>query len=167
MERIKYIMELINKNLMLINETGYVFDDGGFDDMLHSYGVAYFTAASAFKRGLDPEIGYIIGLLHDLGRIVNDDYSEAHGITGALMVQKVLADSGLFDESEIGIIYASLSKHSKKNEENGPYEEVLKDADLFERIFFMADYGQEEINKKTRVNRILGDFGLKIQRDED
>ncbi|MDP3386534.1 MAG: HD domain-containing protein [Eubacteriales bacterium] len=163
MERVKFVMEILDKNLMMVNDTGYVFDDGSFDETIHCYGVAYFCAAAAYRRGLDAELGFIIGLLHDLGRISNDDYTEGHGPTGAIMTQKLLADSGLFDEKEIEIIANSISRHSKKKKIDGPYEEALKDADLLERVFFMGDRGKSESKKRERISHLLDDFGLSIK----
>lgn len=162
MERIKYVMEYLNKHLAMLNDMGFVFDDGSFDEMLHSYGVAYFCASAAHSKGLDPELGYIIGLLHDIGRIISDDYTKAHGPSGAILAEGFLKDSGLFDRDEIEIICRSISKHSKKGKTHEPYDEILKDADLIERLFFMGDIRANGTPKRQRVDRQLEKFGLGI-----
>ncbi|WP_073049929.1 HD domain-containing protein [Dethiosulfatibacter aminovorans] len=162
MERIKYVMEYLNKHLTMLNDMGFVFDDGSFDEMIHSYGVAYFCASAAYSKGLDPELGYIIGLLHDVGRIINDDYTKAHGPSGAILVEGFLEDTGLFDSEEIEIVCRSISKHSKKGKNHGPYDEILKDADLIERLFFMGDIKAPGTAKRKRIDQQLERYGLEV-----
>ena len=162
MDRIKCVMEYLNKYLSRLNGMGFVFNDGSFDEMLHSYGVAYFCAAAAYSKDLDPELAYIIGLLHDVGRIIGDDYTKSHGSAGAVLAEEFLDGSGLFDSEEIKIICRSISKHSKKGKSHGPYDEILKDADLIERIFFMGDIRAKGTNKRHRLDQQLGRFGLEI-----
>jgi HD superfamily phosphodiesterase len=162
MERIKYVMDYLNKNLLLLHDTGYVFDDAGFDEMIHSYGVAYFCSAIAHSRKLNPEIAYIIGLIHDLGRIVNDDYTKAHGPAGSIIAEDFLKNSGLFDGEEIEIIISAVSNHSKKKKVQNPYDEVVKDADLIERIFFLGEDKTISLEKQSRIINELRNHGLKL-----
>lgn len=155
-------MDYLDKNLLLLNDTGFVFDDAGFDEMIHSYGVAYFCASLAYRRGLDAELAFVIGLLHDIGRIVGDDYTKAHGATGAVISEKFLNDSGLFDKNEIELVISALQHHSKKKKIHQPYDEILKDADLLERLFFDNDVNKLNTIKRARVEKELVMLGLKL-----
>lgn len=166
MDRIKYIMEYLNKHLIMLNNTGFVFDDESFDEMIHSYGVAYFCASAAYSKKLDVEIAFIIGLLHDIGRIIVDDYTKGHGLSGSIIAERFLIDSGLFDIEEIEIICSSISKHSKKNKIHNDYDEILKDADLIERLFFMHDKRENHEVKRKRISQQIKNFGLIFDTDK-
>ncbi len=167
MDRILHVMNIMNKNIMLVNDMGYVFDDGSFDEIIHTYGVAYMTAATFHARKLNAELGFVIGLLHDIGRIANDDYTKGHGLTGALMAERILKDSGLFDEDEIQIAYRCISRHSKKKDvDEDVYLEALKDADALERIFFLKEYGKSDSMKRKRIKDLLADFSLRLDEEK-
>ena len=165
MERIKHVMDYLDKHLLLLHDTGFVFDDESFDEMIHAYGVAYFCSSIAFRRGLNAELAFVIGLLHDIGRVICDDYTKAHGVTGALIAEKFLSDSGLFDPSEIALIVSALQHHTHKKKTHQPYDEVLKDADLMERFFFVNERNKLNTAKRTRIENEFQLLGLKLTGD--
>jgi len=95
----------------------------------HSYGVSAFAALLAKKRGLDPEIAAIMGLLHDIYAIHAGTYDK-HDIKGAAMAKEILSSTGLFSAKEIAIVEIAIVRHDARQETHGAYDEVLKDADI-------------------------------------
>jgi len=95
----------------------------------HAYGVAAFAASLAKKRGLNPKIAAISGLLHDISYIQSGTY-DRHDELGADIAKEILLDLGLFSGSEIEIVYNAILRHDLRQEEHDPYDEVLKDADI-------------------------------------
>lgn len=54
--------------------------------LLHSYAVAWYMCVKAESRGLDPELMFLLGLLHDIGREFGND---AHEAVGASLLVKL------------------------------------------------------------------------------
>jgi HD superfamily phosphodiesterase len=140
---------------------GFAFADGAFDERIHAHGVAYFCVILARKRGLNTKLAYCMGLLHDWGRIYGEDFTSTHGKTGADLIKDQLKAWGDFTDTEQAMLLDAFRSHSKKKRVDGPYAEVLKDADLFERVFSLEDlrYGSHP-KKEERLLNVLESFGL-------
>ncbi|TYQ14590.1 UNVERIFIED_CONTAM: HD domain-containing protein [Acetivibrio alkalicellulosi] len=159
MDRIKKIMEIMNTHLIKITGEG---EESGFNEMLHIYGTAYISAAIAAARGLDQELAFIAGLLHDTGRIVDNIHNGGHGPMGAETAIKLLNEIGEFSKEEIEIISCAIRNHSNKKDIGTEYDEIVKDADVLERLFIMKDKYEDNKKKKKRLKNTLRQLELKL-----
>ncbi len=92
----------------------------------------------AQKRGLREDIAICIAALHDIGEIV-DKERERHAERAVPHAQKMLERVGKFSEEEKKIILSAVAKHSNKAEIDGPYDELIKDADVFASWLLIKD----------------------------
>ena len=101
----------------------------------HLYGVAQSAALLALKRGLDPELAAVSGMLHDLYGY-HTGISFLHGENGAEMARPLLRDMGLFTENERFTVLSAVFHHSDKSRRHGGYDELLKDADTLQHYLY-------------------------------
>lgn len=161
MDRVIVIAKLINEHLAKVSGySGFVFPNVAFDEFAHTHGVAYFAAMLAARRGLDPELACIIGLLHDCGRIIGKVMDKAHGEAGAELAPRLLRDAKLFSEAEIRTICEAIRTHPQKKKTGLAYQELIKDADLVERRFSMNDRFEERPHKAARLTKALKELGI-------
>lgn len=99
----------------------------------HLRGVAEASAELAKRRGLDPELAEIAGWLHDIARAV-DPYADKHGPAGAKLAADWLSQTGLFQPEEVEQIRHAIYYHSKKRLIHSPFDEVLKDGDVYDHV---------------------------------
>jgi len=97
----------------------------------HCYGVAKICALLAMRRGVDPEIAYAAGLLHDIYQITART-TDDHAVKGAPVAEKLLRELGTYSDSEITQIVNAVARHSSKDEVQEPLDEIVKDADLLD-----------------------------------
>ena len=91
MDRISQVAGFLNRHLAGMSaRRGEGRADMYLEETLHSYGVAYLCAAIAYRRDLDPEVAYIMGLLHDIARVLKDDATPGHGPAGALEAERFM-----------------------------------------------------------------------------
>jgi HD superfamily phosphodiesterase len=85
----------------------------------HTYGVAQLCALLAVKRGLDPVLASIIGLLHDVN-IYKTGVRSLHSHNGAEMVRVAFKHelSGLFTDEEHPLTTAPVVGASWSRDEN-------------------------------------------------
>ena len=126
--------------------------------IVHLYGVSHFAALLAVRRGLDPEIASICGMLHDISTVITGSI-EAHALKGSHEARKILLSIGLFTDSEIEIISTAISRHSDKNTVHLPYDEVLKDADVLHHCFYNPSYPVAD-HEVERYNNLLVELGI-------
>ena len=133
----------------------------------HFYSVSKFAALLAIKRGLDPEIAQASGMLHDIYQVTAST-SEQHGARGAIVAERILRETGLYSDEEIEIIKTAIHWHSKKRKFHGPYDELLKDADVMSHFFYNTDYPAKYISMfphlekgRARYESILTELGIK------
>lgn len=125
---------------------------------VHLYGVSQACGLIAMKRGEDVELAVIAGMLHDIWR-----YSGAgpgdHAHKGAGLVRDMLTAMGLFEEREVEKVCRAVYHHSGKAICQEPFDEVLKDGDVFEHC--MYDPTEEpEAREYARFLRLRAEFGL-------
>ncbi len=114
---------------------------------IHLFGVAKCCVLLAKKRGLDCELAYIMGLLHDYSYYLTGDREE-HARKSGDMILPLLAKTELFVICEMGTIAKAIASHSDKNKTDGnPYEELLKDGDVLDRMLMSPGSEQKEIHK--------------------
>ena len=133
----------------------------------HLYSVSMFASMLALKRGLDPDIAAACGMLHDIYQ-VTDGTGAQHAAKGAKIADKMLKQTGLYSDGEIQTITTAIAFHSKKKKQHGPYDELLKDADVMSHFFYNIDaaiQGRDfirHLNKgNERFESLLLEFGLK------
>jgi len=124
----------------------------------HLYGVSQSCAFIALKRGLDTEIAAISGMLHDIYQVTAGTTTE-HAVNGALIAEKMLKDLKQYSTEEINVITTAIAKHSKKRKIHGPYDEVLKDADVMDHCFYNPVFPILE-KEVVRYNKLLDEFNF-------
>lgn len=142
--------------------------------LLHTYGVAYLSAAIAKARGLDMELAFIIGILHDIGKLktkeletdTDKENSYSHCIEGEKIAKEVLTNLNSFNEEEIEIICRAIRNHANKKVEESLYDEVIKDADVIEKLFTEGKKFKNKMHKRKRLKSTLREFELKLYNRE-
>lgn len=104
------------------------------EEITHVRTVAALMAVLAKIRGLDPELAEIIGLLHDAGRLRPGGVPEDHAEHGAAEVSVFLKENQLLPDSFQVIAVNAIQRHCAKGKQQEDYDELLKDADVFQRL---------------------------------
>ena len=157
-----YISQLIAG---LPSPTGHHLDDD--DIQAHLSGVSSCCVLLALRRGLDPELAGISGMLHDIYRF-KTGITPHHGHNGAEMARVVLKRMGdCFSEDEKEIILSAIFHHGEKKVTHGEYDEVLKDADTLSPFLYEGgpDYASPFLIKGSRRKRLKSlakELGLTI-----
>lgn len=132
MNRITEFQNHINEIFTRISEVPPVY--------IHMHAVSQVCALIALKRGEDAELATIAGLLHDIASLRNHDIEsyKIHGLTsanhaekGAEIAMEILLAMNITTPQENEIICTAIRKHSDKDVIDTPFDEVLKDADVF------------------------------------
>lgn len=122
--RINTLRNHVDAMLLAMTDTAY--RRNGY---VHLYGVGMAASLLALKRGLDPELAQMAGILHDYA-----SYAEAaeddHAIRGAALSREVLERLSIATAEEVDAICTAISRHSDKHRVDGPFDELLKDADV-------------------------------------
>ena len=101
----------------------------------HLFAVSNFAAMIALKRGLDPEIATMIGLLHDIHTLLTGD-PENHAKQGSILARKILGGLDIVTDDERDAICTAIRNHSKKRTIHDAYSELAKDADVLSHYFY-------------------------------
>lgn len=155
MSRLKYIRDIIIKT----ESYGQSREDQ-LIKFAHLQGVASIGQVLAIKRGLNPEIAAVAGLLHDI-YTYRTGLTELHAHNGEEEARVILRDSGVFTEEEQSITRSAIRKHSDKSLVDGPYDELLKDADVLE--YYLAH--PHELSPPVRCSRlavVFKELGLNV-----
>ena len=124
----------------------------------HLYGVSLAAVILAGKRGLDPELAAMAGMLHDLHAYRSGSYDD-HARKGAELAEQILKELGLTDQEETKIICSAISHHDDKHSVDAPMDELLKDADVIHHC--MNDPSKPVKGKeKKRFAQICAELGL-------
>ena len=129
--RLEKLRWKINSMVMKTNDCAGFFS--------HLYSVSMFATMLARKRGLDPEIAAVCGMLHDIYQVTAGT-GEQHAAEGAKVAAEMLRQANEYSDEEIEIITTAISWHSKKLKFHGPYDELLKDADVMSHYFYNLDF---------------------------
>ncbi|MDF2612200.1 MAG: hypothetical protein K0R92_3674 [Lachnospiraceae bacterium] len=127
---------------------------------IHTYGVAQLCTMIAVKRGLNPELAHISGLLHDIYTYFTGS-SLCHSISGADMARTAIRAMNIFTQEEKEIILSAIFYHSDKAYVHDEYDEVLKDADVLQHYWNDVCF---RVYKPflPRTNKVLEEFGMVI-----
>ena len=100
----------------------------------HLYGVSLAATVLAKKRGLDPELAAMAGMLHDLYAYKSGTYDD-HAHQGAGLARNILEKLDLTAMEETDAICSAIYHHDDKLEIDNPMDELLKDADVIDHCF--------------------------------
>lgn len=149
-----YKLRKIIEDILMDNIISDKYDMGFMiDDAMHVSTVSHLMYVLGLRRGLDPDISEVIGLLHDIGRIKNLDLSKTHGVTGANYLMHSMSDYYDCEIEVKSLIVSSISNHSDKKSIHDPYSELLKDCDVFHR-FLTGEYVSGKKHKDIRIKRV-------------
>ncbi len=120
---------------------------------VHLYGVSLICSLLAIKRGLDPQLCAVAGILHDISSYITGD-SQDHARRSSVEAERILKELGCFTAEEICGICTAIACHGEKEKEHGPLEELLKDADVVQHYFYNPVL-KEELRNHERVIKVL------------
>ena len=137
------------KNLKLLDTLeGYIDGlligrmDRGYDQV-HINHVKEYAIRLAKIRNLDVFTAEVMALLHDLGRIHPESSGLKHALEGAERSAILLEGYGV-ELSRSALICDGIASHSKKKRIQGPYHELIKDADALAHKIEGFDLGWYE-----------------------
>ena len=102
MSRIKELQKQVHKVLEKLED-----GDKRLKAVAHLHGVALAAAVLAKKRGQDPELATMAGLLHDLYAYKSGSYDD-HAHLGAEYARKLLGKLELTTEAETDVVCAAI-----------------------------------------------------------
>ena len=153
MDRLEKIREIVNS--ILVKNSNIDERHCGF---MHLYGVSSFSSLLALKRGLNPELCAVAGMLHDIATYKTGNSAE-HAKLGSIEARKILNETNCFNEEEINIICTAIYNHSDKNKVDNIYDEVLKDADVLQHYLYNTNLKVFE-KDKNRLSILLEEVGI-------
>lgn len=145
----KYIDEIL-LNMVNVEERRCAY--------LHLYGVAQFCSLIALKRGENAELAVMAGMLHDIYSYAKMDTKD-HAHKGAILAKEILASLRLTNDDETKIICDAIYTHSEKELVHSNFNEVLKDADVFQHCLYNPMFEIKE-HEKGRYEKLKLEFGL-------
>lgn len=154
MSRVKDLQKQVHKVLGRIEDS-----DKRAKAVAHLHGVSLAAVMIAKKRGEDPELAAMAGLLHDLYAYKSGSYDD-HAHLGAEYARKLLGKMKLTTPEETEVICSAIWHHGDKDEVNAPMDEVLKDADV---IRHSLDDPAKAVKEKERERyiRLCDEFGMR------
>ena len=112
----------------------------------------------AMKRGENPELAAIAGLLHDMQAYQSGTY-ENHAALGADLARQILEEMKATTEEETDQICSAIRNHDDKDRTGAPLDEILKDADVLHHC--LGDPAKEiKDHERTRYEKLCEEFGL-------
>lgn len=124
----------------------------------HLYGVSLAAVMLAKRRGLDPELAAMAGMLHDLAACRNGSY-EDHARRGAELAREILETLKLTDGTETDSICSAILRHNDKQASDGPLEETLKDADVFHHCLNDPSKPVKD-HERARYEKLCRELGM-------
>ena len=128
----------------------------------HLHGVSLAAVMIAEKRGVDPELAAMAGLLHDLYAYKSGSYDD-HAHKGAEYARELLTKMEITTADETETICSAIWHHDSKDAVDAPMDEVLKDADVIHHS--LGDPTKEiKAHEQARFSRLCEEFGLSDMR---
>lgn len=128
----------------------------------HLHGVSLAAVMIAEKRGEDPELAAMAGLLHDLYAYKSGSYDD-HAHKGAEYARELLTKMEITTADETETICSAIWHHDSKDAVDAPMDEVLKDADVIHHS--LGDPTKEiKAHEQARFSRLCEEFGLSDMR---
>ena len=126
---------------------------------LHLYGVAQSCALIALKRGENAELATMAGMLHDIYSYSKMDTKD-HAHKGAVLAKEILASLRITNNDETKMICDAIYAHSDKEVVHSDFDEVLKDADVFQHGLYNPMIDIVEAHRKERYEKLKLEFGI-------
>jgi len=95
---------------------------------VHLYGVGMAAALIALKRGFDPELAEMAGILHDYISYQGFDTAD-HAHQCEPVARDLLNEIAITTSEETDIICSAVYNHSDKDKIDSDFDEIIKDAD--------------------------------------
>lgn len=153
MGRLKELRKYVDSELNKIEDL-----DKRTSAIAHLYGVSLAATMIAKKRGMDPELASMAAMLHDLYAYETGSYDD-HAHKGADLAREILEKLQLTDASETDAICSAIYHHDDKLIVDGPFDEVLKDADVIHHV--MNDLSKDIKEKELkRYEEICKEFDM-------
>jgi uncharacterized protein len=125
----------------------------------HLHGVSLAAVMLAKKRGENPELAAMAGLLHDLYAYKSGSY-EDHAHRGAGYARQLLSEMGITTVEETEMICSAIWHHDSKDHIDSPMDEVLKDADVIHHS--LGDPTKEvKEHEKERFAKLSDEFDFR------
>ena len=153
MSRLKELRAYVDKKLNKIDD-----EDKRISATAHLYGVSLAAQMLAKKRGLDPELAAMAGMLHDMHAYKTGSYDD-HAHLGADLARKILGKLELTTSEETDIICSAIYHHDDKAAIDSPMDELLKDADVIHHTLNDTSKAVKE-KEQARYDRICEELGL-------
>lgn len=153
MSRLKELRNYIDEQLKKIED-----EDERKSAIVHLYGVSLAATMIAKKRGLDPQLSSMAGMLHDLYAYMNASYDD-HAHKGAELARKILNELKLTDEKETELICSAIYHHDDKLVVDADFDEVLKDADVISHCLNDPSKPVKE-KEKARFEKLCEEFQM-------
>lgn len=128
------------------------------EGLVHLNGVAFAAALLAKRRGEDPELAAMAGLLHDFYGYITGDGRD-HGKKGAACAAKVLEALNLASDDEIDAVASAIYVHSDKAGTHPPFEEILIDADVLQHGLY-DPAAPLKASEKQRFEAVCRELGI-------
>ena len=126
-------------------------------ERIHSMGSSRIACILSARRGVDIELGYSAGALHDFGRFVTGR-QENHAENGYEPVKNFLKRLNIFSEQDVEEISRAVKNHSRKEAVGAPLEEIAKDCDILD-CYFLGLAPKKEYHRK-RFEALIKEFDL-------
>ena len=153
MSRIKDLQKQVHRVLDKMDDS-----DKRAKAVAHLHGVSLAAVMIARRRGENPELAAMAGLLHDLHAYKSGSYDD-HAHLGADYARKLLEKLELTTPEETDIICSAIWHHDSKAEVDSPMDEVLKDADVIHHS--LGDPTKEvKEHEQERYVRLCEEFGF-------
>jgi uncharacterized protein len=130
-------------------------------ERIHSLGSGRIASLLAAKRGVDVEVSYSAGALHDFGRFVTGK-QENHAEKGYEPVKGFLKSLNIFSEKEIEEVALAVKNHSRKEIAGTPLEEIAKDCDILD-CYYLGLQPKKEAHLK-RFAALQKELGFSLSK---
>ncbi len=153
MSRLKELRKYVNSVLYKMED-----EDKRTSAIVHLNGVALAATMLAMKRGFDPEVAAMAGVLHDLHAYKTGSYDE-HEHKGAELARDILEELELTSPEETDMICSAIYHHGDKLVVDSEFDELLKDADVISHT--LNDPTKDIKDKeKARFEKLCDEFGM-------
>lgn len=132
-------------------------------EISHIFGTVMIARILSRKRNFPDEEAALIGVLHDLGRILTgrqDNHAEA----GYGPARELLTSMGIFKPDEVERICDGVRAHSRKEITGSAAEEAVKDADILDYYLFGLPIARE--SHEVRLQHVLAELGISGTEDK-
>ncbi len=127
---------------------------------VHLYGVSALAALLAKKRGLGEEIACAAAMLHDIYSY-RTHLTANHAHNSEEDARVILRDLGLFSKEEQRLIRSAIFHHSDKAKVHQPYDELIKDADVFQHYLYNIALPVKG-HESARLKAVHAELGLPL-----